>query len=142
MSVRQFVIAYVAAALVLLALDAVWLASMAERLYRAQIGHLMADRFALVPAIGFYVLYIAGVVAFAVAPAVVARRWPLALVKGAFLGLIAYATYDLTNQATLRDWPWRLTLVDLGWGTFLTAVAALAGYGAAAASPLSPPSDA
>ena len=128
MSIRQFFTAYGSAALVFLALDAVWLSTMAERLYRPAIGHLMMDKPAFGPAIVFYLLYLVGVVVFAVAPAVASQRWQTALGLGALLGLICYATYDLTNQATLRDWPLRVTLVDLVWGTFVTAVAALAAW--------------
>ena len=126
MSVRQISIAYVSTAVVFLALDAVWLGTMADRLYRPAIGHLMADRFSLAPAVLFYVLYVAGVVVFAVAPALASGRWTTALSLGALLGLLAYATYDLTNQATLKDWSWTVTIADLCWGTFVTAVSAAA----------------
>ena len=126
MTFRQFAVAYAAMAVVFLALDAIWLASMAERLYRPAIGHLMRERFALGPALAFYAIYVAGVVVFVVAPALAERRWQSALVMGALLGLLAYATYDLTNQATLKGWPWQVTLADLCWGSFVTAVAAAA----------------
>ncbi len=127
MSTRQLVIAYPLTALVFLVLDALWLTTMADRLYRPALGRLMLERFDIAPAIAFYVLYVAGVVLFAVAPGLAHGRWSSALGLGALLGLFAYATYDLTNQATLRDWPWRVTLVDLCWGTFVTAAAAAAG---------------
>jgi uncharacterized membrane protein len=120
-------IAYAATALVFLALDAVWLYTMAERLYRPALGHLMADRVAVLPAIAFYLVYIVGVLVFAVRPGLESGRWTVALGLGALLGFVAYATYDLTNQATLRDWPWRVTLADLCWGTAVTAAAAAAG---------------
>lgn len=127
MPTSHYAIAYAITACVFLALDAVWLTLMAERLYRPAIGHLMAERFALAPALLFYVLYVAGIVLFAVAPALQARRGVLhALMLGALLGLLAYATYDLTNQATLQRWPWRVTLLDLAWGTSVTALAAAA----------------
>ena len=132
MPLPQIAIAYVAAALTFLALDAVWLGSMAERLYRPAIGHLMAERFAIGPAALFYVLYVGGIVFFAIAPALEARR-PLftALGHGALLGLLAYGTFDLTNQAVLKDWPWQVTLADLAWGSFVTAAAAAGGAAAA-----------
>ena len=124
----QHCIAYVAVALVFMVLDAVWLSLMASRLYRPAIGHLMADGFSVLPAVLFYLLYIAGIVYFAVAPALDARKPVLAaLGHGALLGLLAYATYDLTNQATLRGWPWQVTLADLAWGATVTGVAAAAG---------------
>ena len=133
MTNREIMVAYLATALTLLALDAVWLTLMADLLYRPAIGHLMAERFALLPAFVFYGLYIAGVVGFAVAAGVAARRWTVALRRGAALGLIAYATYDLTNQATLTGWPWSVTLADLAWGTAMTGLAAAAGARAAIA---------
>ena len=126
MSIRQISIAYVSTAVVFLALDAVWLGTMADRLYRPAIGHLMADRFSLAPAVLFYLLYVAGAVVFAVMPALASGRWTTALGLGALLGLLAYATYDLTNQATLKDWSWQVTIADLCWGTFVTAVSAAA----------------
>jgi len=126
MSLRQFAIAYVASAVVFLVLDAIWLTLMADRLYRPALGHLMLERFALGPAAAFYAIYLAGVVVFAVSPALGSGRWLTALGLGALLGLMAYATYDLTNQATLKDWSWTVTMADLCWGTFVTAVAAAA----------------
>ena len=82
-------------------------------------------------AIVFYLIYAAGVVFFAVRPAVQSGNWSDALLRGAALGFLAYATYDLTNLATLRNWPVSVTLADLVWGTLLTAVAASAGSAAA-----------
>jgi len=131
LSARQFVVAYAASGLAMLALDAMWLTLMADRLYRAAIGHLMAEHFDVLPAIAFYAVYLTGVVLFAVAPGLDQRRWQVAMLRGAMFGLVAYATYDLTNQATLARWPWQLTFVDLAWGTCLTAIAAAAGCGAA-----------
>ena len=83
------------------------------------------------PAILFYVLYVAGIVIFAIKPALVTGRWSSAAGKGALFGFFCYATYDLTNQATLKTWPVAVTIVDMGWGTFLTACVATAGYLAA-----------
>jgi uncharacterized membrane protein len=131
MSLRQFAIAYLAAAVVFLVLDAIWLTTMADRLYRPALGHLMLERFALAPAVLFYVIYLVGVVVFAVSPALASGRWLSALGHGALLGLLAYATYDLTNQATLKDWSWTVTIADLCWGTFVTAVSAAAAAKAA-----------
>jgi uncharacterized membrane protein len=133
MSLRQFAIAYLAAAVVFLVLDAIWLSTMADRLYRPALGHLMLERFALAPAALFYAIYLAGVVVFAVSPALASGRWLSALGHGALLGLMAYATYDLTNQATLKDWSWTVTIADLCWGTFVTAVSAAAAAKAALA---------
>lgn len=127
MSIRQFFAAYAVSALVFLAIDAAWLATTASRLYRPAIGHLMRPDVDMKAAVTFYILYVAGIVIFAVAPALEARSWTSALGRGALLGLFAYATYDLTNQATLKEWPWRLSLIDMGWGAVVTAAAAAAG---------------
>jgi uncharacterized membrane protein len=110
-----------------LALDAVWLTTMAERLYQPAIGHLMRPGFAWPPALAFYLLYILGLVVFGVATG--AERGSAAVAAGrcALFGLVAYATYDLTNQATLRDWPWSVTFADLAWGTVASAVAGAVG---------------
>lgn len=115
---RRIALAYAAAALAFLALDAVWLTVMGQRLYRPAIGHLMHERFDLSAAAAFYLIYLAGVIVFVVTPAASTRS---ALARGALFGLVAYATYDLTNQATLRDWPWHVTVIDLCWGASVTA---------------------
>src|SRR3982751_3920129 len=132
MNLKAVLIAYTATAVVFLALDAIWLSTMADRLYRPALGRLMLDRFELAPAVAFYAVYLVGVVVFAVLPGLESRRWTTALGLGALLGLVAYATYDLTNQATLRDWPWRVTIADLCWGTLATGVAAAVGCRATA----------
>ncbi|MGJ7520653.1 DUF2177 family protein [Variovorax sp. LT1P1] len=126
MSIRHYATAYVSTAVVFLVLDAIWLSTMADRLYRPAMGSIMLERFALAPAVAFYLIYVAGVVVFAVAPALQSGRWVTALGYGAMLGLMAYATYDLTNQATLKNWSWTVTIADLCWGTFVTAVSAAA----------------
>jgi uncharacterized membrane protein len=126
---RRTLVAYLSAAGVFLALDATWLTLTNERLYRPALAHLMIEGggFNALPAALFYAVYLAGIVGFAVAPAWSAAtpaRWTGSARRGAALGFVAYATYDLTNQATLRGWPWSLTLADLCWGSFATAVAA------------------
>jgi len=120
---RRLLIAYVATLVSFLALDAIWLGTMAQRLYAPAIGHLMRPGFAWEPALAFYLLYVLGLVVFGVMTGLAGGRWSVAAGSCALLGLIAYATYDLTNQATLRDWPWLVTLVDLAWGTFASAIA-------------------
>jgi uncharacterized membrane protein len=109
-----------------LALDFAWLSFAVPRFYRPMIGHLMAGQANFFAAAIFYVLYAAGVVFFVVRPAEV-EGWSLVRIflSGAFLGLLMYATYDLTNQATLKDWPWMLTGMDLLWGAFLTGMSSL-----------------
>ena len=128
---KTILTAYAAAAMTMLAMDAVWLSVSADLLYRPLLGDILLPGFRPVPAILFYVLYVAGIVIFAIKPALVTGRWSAAAGKGALLGFLCYATYDLTNQATLKTWPVTVTIVDMGWGTFLTACVATAGYLAA-----------
>lgn len=125
---QAYGIAYVATALVFLGIDAIWLTIAAQRLYRPLMGDMLLDSFRLVPAVFFYLIYIAGIVVFAISPAFLSDRWTTAASYGALLGLVAYATYDLTNQATLREWPVAVTVADLCWGTVLTAFAATMGF--------------
>ena len=128
---KTILAAYAAAAVTMLAMDAVWLSMAADLLYRPLLGDILLPGFRPVPAILFYVLYVVAIVIFAIKPALVTGSWSGAAGKGALLGFFCYATYDLTNQATLKTWPATVTIVDMGWGTFLTACAATVGYLAA-----------
>lgn len=110
---------YLISIVVFFLIDMVWLGFIAKNLYAAQLGHLMAPKVNWVAALVFYAMFIAGLVFFVVEPAVAKGSLQYALLAGAFFGLICYATYDLTNLATLRDWPVTVTLIDLAWGTFL-----------------------
>ncbi len=123
---RTTVIAYLSAAVVFLVLDGIWLSIMAGALYRPALGPIMLDKPVLWAAVLFYVIYLGGVVVLAVQPALGAGGWASAARSGAVLGFVAYATYDLTNQATLRNWSVHLTILDLIWGTFVTTTAATA----------------
>ncbi|GGF61151.1 membrane protein [Azorhizobium oxalatiphilum] len=123
-----YALAYGTAALAFLALDAVWLTAMGDRFYKPLMGGMALEGFRLAPAIAFYLIYVTGILVFAIQPAFGTGRWTTALLYGAAFGFCAYATYDLTNQATLKAWPLALTLVDLAWGTVLTACAATAGF--------------
>lgn len=114
-----------------LAVDVVWLTTATPRLYRPALSGLLASEPNLAAAAIFYLLYVVGIVALAVIPGVNSGSLVDALWRGALFGFLAYATYDLTNLATLRDWPLHITLIDLVWGTTLTTVTTLAGYYAA-----------
>jgi uncharacterized membrane protein len=105
-----------------LVLDAIWLGLVAPSFYKSQIGHLMAENPNFLAAGIFYLLYVVGLVVF-----ITGREGTLkeAALRGAFFGLVCYATYDLTNLATLRDWPILVTLVDLAWGAFLSGTTCL-----------------
>ena len=125
---KTYILSYVATAIVFLGMDSIWLGTMGNLLYRPLLGGLMLEKFSLAPAAAFYLLYVVGIVFFAVSPAFDSGRWMTALVHGALFGFFAYATYDLTNQATLKNWPMTITIVDLCWGTVATGVAATFGY--------------
>lgn len=126
-----WIVAYGAAALVFGALDAIWLRWAGPNFYRLHLGELLAASFRPAPALVFYAAYIAAIVWFAVRPGL-AGGIGAAAVNGALLGAICYATYDLTNQATMKVWPVQVTLVDIAWGSFATAIAASAACWAAA----------
>ena len=124
----KYLAAYISAGVAMAAIDAVWLTTMANRLYRPVIGPIMAAKPDMTAAVAFYLIYLAGVVFFAITPALKEASLMRALLNGAALGFVAYATYDLTNQATLNVWSMKLTLIDLAWGTVLTAAVATIGY--------------
>lgn len=120
-----YLFAYVASTVVFLGLDYIWLSRVARDFYASSLGSMMRETPDFMAAGIFYLFYIAGIVFFAVMPA---ESWKGALLRGALLGLLAYGTYDMTNLATLKGWPWRMAAVDMVWGTVLTALAALGGY--------------
>ena len=124
----MFLKLYCIALPIFFAIDMVWLGVAAKNFYDKHIGFLMKANVNWVAAILFYLLFIAGLVAFVVAPAIEKGSWVRALLFGALFGLITYATYDLTNLATLRDWPLVVTVVDLIWGMVLAASVSFATY--------------
>jgi uncharacterized membrane protein len=126
-----WVVSYLACGLVMLVIDAIWLTVMGSALYRPILGDILLDQFRLAPAAVFYFLYVSAIVVFAIAPAAQSGKWTTALLYGAFLGLVCYGTYDLTNHATLKAWTTTLTVIDMAWGAALTAVSATLGYLAA-----------
>ncbi len=119
----KWIIAYIAAAVSFGVLDAIWLRWAGPNLYRPNLGELLAADFRIVPAVVFYAAYIAGMVWFAVRPGLTGGLGATAL-NGALLGALCYATYDLTNQATMKVWPVHITVVDIIWGAFATCIAA------------------
>lgn len=116
--IRDYGITFVSFFLV----DLIWLAFIARKLYQSNIGHLMATNVNWVAAILFYLLFIAGLLFFVIHPAIAENSIKQAFIIGAFFGLITYATYDLTNLATLKDWPVFITVVDLIWGSTLCSL--------------------
>jgi len=124
---KLFFFSFFSALSAMLAIDAVWLTAMSKRFYSRYIGHLMADKPDLVPAGIFYLIYISALSVLVIVPAIKGGYAPAkTFALGALFGLAAYATYDLTNQATLKEWPAIVTLIDLAWGALLTGFVALA----------------
>jgi uncharacterized membrane protein len=125
---KTHLLSYFVTLIVLVGLDFVWLGRMGDAVYRPIMGDMALSGFRIAPAVVFYLLFVAGVVYFAVAPALAGGGAGAAALNGAVFGLCAYATYDLTNQATLKNWSTLLSVLDMGWGTLLTAISATAAY--------------
>ncbi|WP_262695762.1 DUF2177 family protein [Kordiimonas aquimaris] len=119
---------YIVTLLAFSAIDAVWLGVVAPDFYATHIGHLMAENVNWGAAVAFYLLYIAGIVKFGINTVDASKGWKAAALNGATFGLIAYATYDLTNYATLTDWPLIVVVADMIWGAFITGSTAAIGY--------------
>ena len=124
----MFIKLYTIALPVLVAIDMLWLGLVAKNFYTKYIGFLMKPEFNIVPGIIFYLLYVVGLVYFVIMPAVYKGSWIYALLLGALFGLIAYSTYDLTNQATLKDWPLIVTIVDMAWGMMASSLVSVITY--------------
>lgn len=121
----MFLKLYTIAFAVFLAIDSIWLTLVAKKFYSQQIGFLMKQNPNLLAALLFYLLFIVGIVVFVIIPSVDSGSWKKALITGALFGLVTYATYDLTNLATVKNWPILVTIVDLVWGTVLSASVAV-----------------
>ena len=122
------ILLYVLTVAVFLAIDIVWLAFIARGFYKNTLGDMLLPKVNWGAAFGFYLLYIVGILALVVVPAARDAGVVQAVWKGALLGLVAYATYDLSNLATLKGWPGKVVVVDLIWGTVLTTLVSLASY--------------
>lgn len=105
----------------LIGIDSIWLTRVAPNMYKKNIGHLMSDNPNLIAAAMFYIIYIAGAVYFVIYPAFNDKSPMQAFLRGALLGLVSYSTFDLTGQAVFKNWPTKITLIDMLWGTILTA---------------------
>lgn len=125
--IKSVVIASVSSFLLLVVVDFIWLSNAMNFLYKPKLGALLRDKPDLTPAVLFYLLYAVGMALLVIRPAVAAGSVFTALWTGALLGLVAYGTYDLTNQSTLKGWSWEVTVVDMAWGGLVTALACAAG---------------
>jgi len=125
---KRFLIAYLASGVVFVAIDLLWLTLVMAKMFRAEVPQLILDQPRLGPAFLFYALYPIGLAVFAVMPAIEAQDWIRALALGALFGLLAYATYELTNLATLKGWSAQIAVADMAWGAALSAFSSAAAY--------------
>lgn len=128
MMFRKILISYLLTVVVFFAIDMVWLGLIAKNIYRKYLGFLMRDSVNWPAAIIFYFIFIVGIFIFVIIPSIEKQSAASALFLGAFFGFITYATYDLTNYATLKGFPLNIVFIDLAWGSVLTAVVSLAGF--------------
>jgi len=119
---------YFSTLLVFFAVDMIWLGLVARTFYKKHLGFLMAPEVNWYAALIFYFLFILGVLVFVVIPGIRDNDLTMTLIKAALFGLITYATYDLTNLATVKNWPILITIIDLIWGMVLTTIVSLAGF--------------
>lgn len=124
----KYIYLYLLTFIFFLAIDFVWLNFVAKNLYSQKIGNLLAENANLIPALIFYILFIVGVIIFVIIPGYEAKSLGKTLFLGALFGIMTYSTYDLTNLATLKDWPISVTIIDIVWGTSVSTVTAVAGY--------------
>jgi len=128
MTFPRIIISYLLTTVVFFAIDMVWLGLVAKNIYQKYLGTLLSETVNWAAAIIFYLLFIVGIFIFVVSPAVEKQSVVRAIVLGAIFGFIAYATYDLTNYATLKGFPLNIVFIDLAWGASLTAMVSVAGY--------------
>ncbi|MBT4203839.1 DUF2177 family protein [Hyphomicrobiales bacterium] len=125
---QKYLISYFITALIFLSIDAVWLGIVAKKFYFNNLGYLLAEKPNFIAAGIFYLIYVIGIVIFAIAPAFKINSASTALIYGSLFGFFAYLTYDMTNYSTVKNWPIIITFVDILWGTILTGFSACAGY--------------
>ena len=128
MGVCKTLALYISTLAVFFGIDLIWLVLMNSRFYRPRLAGLMSDKVNWLPAILFYLLFIIGLLLLVVLPAVDHGSWIRAMLLGGLFGMVAYATYDLSNLATIKNWPVMVTIVDIVWGTALSAILASISY--------------
>jgi uncharacterized membrane protein len=124
----KFLVQYLVAGGIMAVIDAFWLSVVANKFYKSQIGSLLLEKPNMTAAVAFYLIYVLGIVMFVLMPALEKGSWSYAALYGALFGFVAYATYDLTNLSTLKGFTTKLVLVDMAWGTILTASVATIAY--------------
>lgn len=128
MNPLSVILSYVLTLFVFLAVDLLWLGVLAKNLYRKYLGRFLSDQINWTAAIVFYFLFVLGIFIFAIYPAVAKESYLQAILFGGLFGFFTYATYDLTNLATLKGWPLQVVFIDVLWGTVLSAIVSLSGY--------------
>ena len=128
MNIGKLLLAYLLTAIVFFAIDLTWLGWVAKDLYRKYLGGFLSDQVNWTAAFIFYALFIVGIFIFAILPAAEKNSFSHAVIYGALFGFFTYATYDLTNLATLKNWPLTIVFIDIIWGSILTGTVAAAGY--------------
>lgn len=119
---------YISTFVIFMGIDMIWLGVISKKLYAEKLGYLMATKVNWMAAVLFYLIFIVGLLFFVILPAIEKSSWGYALMAGAFFGLVTYGTYDLTNLATIKDWPILITVIDLIWGSFVSGSTALLSY--------------
>ena len=128
MTIPKIIISYLLTVIVFFAIDMVWLGLIAKDLYHKYLGSFLSDKVNWTAAIIFYLLFIVGIFIFVIYPSVEKKSLINAVILGALFGFFTYATYDLTNYATLKNFPLNIVIIDLAWGSFLTSLVSIAGY--------------
>lgn len=124
----KYIYLYLITFVVFFVIDFIWLKFVASGFYSTKIGHLMASEPKLLPALIFYLIFVVGVIVFAVLPGYESQNLWKTIMLGALFGMLSYSTYDLTNLATLKDWPTSITIIDIIWGTSVSTTTSIAGY--------------
>lgn len=128
MNIKTVIIGYLLTLIVFLAIDMLWLGVIAKNIYQKYLGSFLQDNINWTAAIIFYLLYVVGISIFAIYPSVDKDSVNNSILMGALFGFFTYATYDLTNLATLKGWPLRIVIIDIIWGSFLSAVVSFSGF--------------
>lgn len=124
----NYVKMYLIALIVFVIIDGIWLLFISKDLYQKEIGHLLSSNPNMIAAIIFYLLFLGGLVYFVINPGIDKESIKTIIISGALFGLITYATYDLTNLATLKEWPIKITIIDLVWGSSLSCLVSVITY--------------
>jgi len=128
MNIKSALLSYFLTLIVFLIVDLVWLGFIARGLYKKYLGSFLSENVNWTAAIIFYLIYVIGIFIFAIQPAINKDSAMHAIIMGSIFGALAYATYDLTNLATLKDWPLPIVIIDIVWGSILTLIVSLAGF--------------